>query len=121
MLMETSLTKTRKLMQHSHLSPEVLKQLSAVLSPDQLSKLSTPQLQATQARTRWLTQARRNQLTPSGAWSVWLMLAGRGFGKTRAGAEDVAWYSQLVQGSRTAIVAPTYSDARDTCVEGESG
>lgn len=49
------------------------------------------------------------------------MLAGRGFGKTRAGAEDVAGYAYANPGSRIAVIAPTYADARDTCVEGESG
>jgi phage terminase large subunit-like protein len=73
------------------------------------------------ARQNWRDIARPNQLTPIGMWLVWLMLAGRGFGKTRSGAEDVVWYAQCNPGSRLAIVAPTYSDARDTCVEGESG
>lgn len=48
-------------------------------------------------------------------------MAGRGWGKTRTGAEDVAWFAQHNPGSRIAVVAPTYSDARDTCVEGDSG
>lgn len=48
-------------------------------------------------------------------------MAGRGWGKTRTGAEDVAWYGLSHPGSRIAIVAPTYADARDTCVEGDSG
>jgi phage terminase large subunit-like protein len=50
-----------------------------------------------------------------------LILAGRGWGKTRTGAEDVAYYGFRHAGSRIAIVAPTYSDARDTCIEGDSG
>ena len=82
----------------------------------------TPSMQAAlEARAKWQSTARPNQLTPWGNWAVWLMLAGRGFGKTRAGAEDVAWYANCNPGARTAIIAPTYSDARDTCVEGESG
>lgn len=48
-------------------------------------------------------------------------MAGRGWGKTRTGAEDVAWFAQHNPGSRVAVVAPTYADARDTCVEGDSG
>lgn len=48
-------------------------------------------------------------------------MAGRGWGKTRTGAEDAAWFGLQYPGSRIAIVAPTYADARDTCVEGESG
>ena len=84
-------------------------------------KLSLPQQLAFGARAKWMATARPNQLTPVGEWAVWLMLAGRGFGKTRAGAEDVTWFANRNPGSRTAIIAPTYSDARDTCVEGESG
>ncbi len=48
-------------------------------------------------------------------------MAGRGFGKTRTGAEDVSWYGMQHAGSRIAVIAPTFQDARDTCVEGESG
>lgn len=73
------------------------------------------------ARAHWMELARPSQLTPVGKWLVWLMLAGRGFGKTRSGAEDIVWHAQCNPGHRIAIVAPTYSDARDTCVEGESG
>lgn len=85
------------------------------------SKLSLPQQLALGARAKWLSVARPNQITPIGNWAVWLMLAGRGFGKTRAGAEDVVWYANRNPGCRTHIIAPTYSDARDTCIEGESG
>jgi phage terminase large subunit-like protein len=48
-------------------------------------------------------------------------LAGRGWGKTRTGAEDAAWYGASRANVRIAVVAPTYADARDTCVEGDSG
>src|SRR5690606_13931260 len=62
-----------------------------------------------------------NQLPPEGDWLIWLVLAGRGWGKTRTGAEWVKANALGQPGSRWAIVAPTYADARDTCVEGESG
>lgn len=52
---------------------------------------------------------------------MWAFLAGRGAGKTRSGAEDQAKYAVEHPGSRLAVVAPTYADARDTCVEGDSG
>ncbi|MFA5040868.1 MAG: terminase family protein [Bdellovibrionales bacterium] len=48
-------------------------------------------------------------------------MAGRGWGKTRTGAEDLASYVMWNENVRAAIIAPTYADARDTCVEGESG
>lgn len=60
-------------------------------------------------------------MTPPGNWPLWLALAGRGWGKTRTGAEDVAWFAGQNAGTRIAIVAPTAADGRDVCVEGESG
>ncbi len=65
--------------------------------------------------------ARPEQLTPEGEWLVWLLLAGRGFGKTRTAAEDVAGYGLDNPESLIAVVAETFSDARDVCIEGESG
>lgn len=81
-----------------------------------------PQSQAAlAARQSWIQTARPDQITPPGDWTTWLLLAGRGWGKTRVGAEDAAWFGQSNPGTRLAIVAPTFADARDTCVEGESG
>ena len=48
-------------------------------------------------------------------------MAGRGWGKTRTGAEDIAYYALWHKNAKIAVVAPTFADARDTCVEGESG
>jgi phage terminase large subunit-like protein len=50
-----------------------------------------------------------------------MVLAGRGFGKTRMGAEWVAYEAWKNDQTRWAVVAPTFADARDVCVEGESG
>lgn len=69
----------------------------------------------------WLDRARPEQVAPLGDWSTWLILAGRGWGKTRTGAEDVAWFGLANPGSRIAVAAPTAADARDTCIEGQSG
>ena len=64
--------------------------------------------------------ARPNQLPPPGNWRYWLVQAGRGFGKTRTGAETVReWVTQGYR--RIHLVAPTASDARDVMVQGESG
>lgn len=60
-------------------------------------------------------------MTPEGNWRIWLILAGRGWGKTRTGAEDLADYGLFNPFSRLAVIAPTHADARDTCVEGVSG
>ncbi len=50
-----------------------------------------------------------------------MILAGRGWGKTRTGAEDIAAYVLWNPGVRAAVIAPTFADARDVCIEGESG
>src|SRR5712692_11007953 len=69
----------------------------------------------------WKLWARPNQLTPPGDWFVWLVLAGRGWGKTRAGAEFAIAEASALPGSRGAIVAETPAQARDVMVElGES-
>ena len=69
----------------------------------------------------WPFWARPNQLPPSGSWRIWLLLAGRGFGKTRAGAELIRSRVAARRARRLALVAPTAADARDIMVEGESG
>lgn len=69
----------------------------------------------------WRSKARPEQLPPPGDWNGWLIIAGRGFGKTRSGSE---WITELVQSGTVgslALIAPTAADARDTMVEGESG
>lgn len=80
-----------------------------------------------QLKYKWDFWARPNQIEPEGDWSTWLILAGRGFGKTRVGAETIRkWVcgdSPLSPGrcSRIALVAETAADARDVIVLGESG
>lgn len=60
-------------------------------------------------------------MPPDWGWDIWLILAGRGWGKTRAGAEWAAAKARAHPGCRIALVAQTYADGRDTMVEGESG
>ncbi|MGE4429131.1 MAG: DNA-packaging protein [Sphingobium sp.] len=69
----------------------------------------------------WTIHARPEQLAPPGAWRVWLMLAGRGFGKTRAGAEWVRSIAETDGAARIALVGATLHDARSVMVEGDSG
>jgi phage terminase large subunit-like protein len=69
----------------------------------------------------WPFWARSNQLPPKGKWRVWLLLAGRGFGKTRTGAELIRARVAARTARRLALVAPTAADARAVMVEGESG
>jgi phage terminase large subunit-like protein len=65
--------------------------------------------------------ARAAQRPPPGDWDVWWIRAGRGFGKTRAGAEWAREQVERQPRSRGALVGATYADARDTMVEGETG
>jgi phage terminase large subunit-like protein len=69
----------------------------------------------------WQFWARPNQLPPPGDWRIWLLLAGRGFGKTRSGAEWVRRQVEQGKACRIALVAPTAASARDVMIEGESG
>ncbi|MCS6987758.1 MAG: terminase family protein [Sphingomonadaceae bacterium] len=69
----------------------------------------------------WKFRARPSQLPPPGDWSVWLILAGRGFGKTRTGAEWVIARALEVPGCRIALVGATHADALGVMVRGESG
>lgn len=69
----------------------------------------------------WERQARHNQLPPDGTWTTWLLLAGRGFGKTRTGAEFVRNEIENNRANRVALIAPTAADTRDVMIEGESG
>lgn len=75
----------------------------------------------------WPVWAREEQRPPEGDWTVWLILGGRGAGKTRAGAE---WVNGLARGrppyalqpvGRIALVGETFADAREVMVEGVSG
>ncbi len=61
----------------------------------------------------WPTWARPSQVPPDGDWLVWLVLAGRGWGKTRTGAEWVRAQAASNGVRRIALVAPTAADARD--------
>jgi phage terminase large subunit-like protein len=67
----------------------------------------------------WKFWARPAQLTPAGEWYAWLVMAGRGFGKTRVGAETVReWVRDF---AIVNLIGPTVDDARDVMIEGESG
>lgn len=73
------------------------------------------------ARLAWVKARRLKQVIPAGDWEVWLALAGRGWGKTRVGAEDAWWFCARNPGVRYAVVAPTHHDLRTVCFEGDSG
>ena len=65
----------------------------------------------------WEAWARPEQLPPTGDWLLWLLLAGRGFGKSRTGAEWCRQQAKEQLGSHGALIAPTAADARDVMVK----
>ena len=77
-------------------------------------------------KTNWRFWARPKQLPPPGDWATWLLLAGRGFGKTRAGAE---WVSQMASRRRKTLIvcrdchddiheeSSTWQDSRNRTLE----
>ncbi len=65
--------------------------------------------------------ARPGQIAPAGDWTTWLILAGRGFGKTFAGAAWIDERARSVKGARLAVVGATLGDARSVMVEGDAG
>ena len=69
----------------------------------------------------WDYTARTNQLPPPGDWRIWMILAGRGFGKTRSGAEWVRMIADSDPAARIALVSSSLAEARAVMVEGESG
>jgi phage terminase large subunit-like protein len=69
----------------------------------------------------WGWQAHGGQQAPPGDWRCWLLMAGRGFGKTRAGAEWVAARARETPGARIALVGASEAEAARVMVEGPSG
>lgn len=65
--------------------------------------------------------ARAAQLPPPGDWYFWFLMAGRGFGKTRTGAEWIKDRMMSEPGHRVAVIVPDFAVGRDVCIEGESG
>ncbi len=86
-----------------------------------LTQLKTAEAQATALRIKWLDTARDKQLQPKIEHYIWLILAGRGWGKTRTGAQDIALYALRNPNSNCAVVAPTHGDLRRVCFGGPSG
>jgi phage terminase large subunit-like protein len=84
-----------------------------------LSELT--EAEAEQLLWDWKAWARPNQLAPEGDWLVWLVLAGRGFGKTRCGAECIRDEVTSGRSGRIALVAETQKDLEEVMVFGESG
>ncbi len=70
---------------------------------------------------RWQGWAQDGQCEPPGDWRIWMIRAGRGFGKTRAGAEWISEWARMVPDARIALVAANDADGQRVMIEGPSG
>ena len=98
---------------------ETLASLAPSDQVDVVKDLEPPVLYALDRH--WRFSAHKGQYRPGGDWRVWLIRAGRGFGKTRAGAEWVSQIAREVPGARIALVGATIEDVSRVMVEGDSG
>jgi predicted phage terminase large subunit-like protein len=70
----------------------------------------------------WLEKAHSYQVPPQDtSWDIWMLMAGRGAGKTACASNEVGWINMVNPGNRWLVTAPTSGDIRDTCFEGDSG
>jgi phage terminase large subunit-like protein len=87
--------------------------------PDALKRLTEAERRVLD--DRWPVWAHDGQLPGRDDWTVWLIRAGRGFGKTRAGAEWVSAVARQRPGARIALVGATMDEVRAVMIEGASG
>ena len=97
-----------------HLDDELAREFDAESPESQIAVL---------AHAEWVAGAHRYQIPPplEQDYTVWMMLAGRGAGKTRSAAEALWWWAWTTPGSRCLVLAPTSNDVKFTCFEGQSG
>ena len=100
-----------------------LLELLATLTPGQLRRLmrDLPYKYRRELIERWQGWAQEGQCEPPGDWRIWMIRAGRGFGKTRAGAEWISEWARMLPGARIALVAANDADGRRVMIEGPSG
>lgn len=105
----------------THIQPpsEDLKVLKAELRELLIKELE--RRQAEEDQYDWQEQGRPSQQIPEGDWRTWLIMAGRGFGKTRTGAESIRRWVREGTCRRIALVGSSLHDVRSVMVEGESG
>ena len=111
------------------MSDSLAKQISRLSVEEQHAWLDSleDELRLELGRSPWWLIARPEQLMPIGEWEIWLLQSGRRWGKTATGAENLL---QMILDSPVdaqdtptewGIFAPTFSDAREVCIEGPSG
>ena len=94
--------------------PEVLAEFDAKPEHERIALI---------AHASWVQGAHKYQIPPPLEidYTVWVMLAGRGAGKTRSAAEALWWWCWITPGARGLVLAPTSNDVKFTCFEGQSG
>ena len=92
-------------------SPDIRKRLADCLTETERAEFAY----------HWPFWARDAQLAPAGDWRIWLVMAGRGFGKTRSGSEWVRMIAENDPNARIALVSSSLGEARAVMLEGESG
>jgi phage terminase large subunit-like protein len=101
---------------------EMLRRLTALPAEKRRAALAAAGESAVKALdTAWPVWAHEGQLPPHDDWDIWTILTGRGFGKTRAGAEWVSARARETPGAQIALVAATPKEARRVMIEGRAG
>lgn len=105
------------------ISTLTINDLSEMFSREEVEEFlnSLPPNEVLALKYKWEFWARPNQLAPAGNWTYWMPLAGRGFGKTRLGAEWVRSVAEKGEVEFINIIGSTNGDVRGTMIEGESG
>ncbi len=112
---------TRGLIRRRHLL-ELIAKLAALRPHDRrvvIARLKPSERRA--LKEMWEAWAHGGQVAPPGDWRVWMLVAGRGFGKTRAGAEWISALARANASLRIALVGATPADVRRIMIEGTSG
>lgn len=92
------------------------------LSPREIRALAPEAVARGEWQVRWIQQARPNQIPPGDDdWDIWAIIAGRGYGKTRTGAETLAGWATAQSDTRWLVSGRTTAEMRAVCFEGESG
>ncbi len=104
------------------MAEHLLDTLLALEEPERLAELrKLSDAEKEEFRYHWRLWGRAKQRAPEAPWTTWMILAGRGFGKTRAGSEWVRSHAEANPDARIALVGATLGEARAVMVEGESG
>jgi len=98
---------------------ETLLKLEPDARREELKRMSQRQRRSLQRH--WRLWAHDGQVAPASGWHTWLIMAGRGYGKTRAGAEWVREIAEADPAARIALVGDSLGEARRVMVEGPSG